>query len=90
MPTASSLPPEETARLGKQIYERVVLPKMQPSDKGRVVAIDVKTEAWALDEGAIAAAQKLRAERPDAEVWLVRVGFDAYHRMGGHARRTSS
>ena len=90
MPTVPSLTPEETARLGKEIYNRLVLPNMLATDKGRVVAIDVKTEGWAIDEGAIPAAQKLRVEHPDAEIWLVRVGYAAYHRLGGHARRVGS
>ncbi len=89
MPAARSLTLEETARLGKEIYERLVLPKMQPSDKGKVVAIDVKSEAWVLDETGISAAQKLTIEHPDAEVWLERVGYATYHRMGGHSRRSS-
>jgi hypothetical protein len=89
MPAAPSLTPEETARRGKEIYVRLVSPKMSPSDKGKVVAIDVKSEAWVLDETGISAAKRLTDQHPNAEVWLVRVGYAAYHRLGGHARRKS-
>jgi hypothetical protein len=87
MPAAPSLTPEETARLGKEIYERLVLPTVKSSDKGKVVAIDVKSRAWILDESGIPAAHKLRVEHPDAEVWLVRIGYAAYHHLGGQSRR---
>jgi hypothetical protein len=89
MSAGPSLSPEETVRLGKEIYQRVVLPKLKPDtdDKGRIVAIDVRSEAWAIGQSASLAADKLRAERP-SDVYLVRVGYAAYHRMGGYVSQT--
>jgi hypothetical protein len=49
---------------------------------GKVVAIDVETGAYALDENALAAAKRLRVQHPDAEIWFVRVGHRAVHRIG--------
>lgn len=82
-----SLTAEETARLGREIYERLVLPSVGSRDKGRVVAIDVRSEAWVIDESAIPAAQKLKTDHPDAEIWFVRVEYTAYHHLGGQSRR---
>ena len=50
--------------------------------KVKVVAIDIETGAYAVDENALAAARCLRARQPDAEVWFVRVGHRALHRIG--------
>ena len=73
---------EETARLGDEIYERQVRARVEEGNYGKIVAIDVETGAYALDESALAAAKRLRAQHPDAEIWFVRVGQRALHRIG--------
>ncbi len=73
---------EETARLGDDIYEREVRTRVEAGNHGKVVAIDIETGAYALDENALAAAKRLRARRPDAEIWFVRIGCRVLHRIG--------
>jgi hypothetical protein len=73
---------EETARRGDEIYEREVCAQVGAGNHGKVVAIDVETGAYALDENALAAAKRLRVQHPDAEIWFVRVGHRAVHRIG--------
>lgn len=73
---------EETARIGDEIYEREVRSQVEAGNHGKVVAIDIETGAYALGENALAAAKRLRARCPDAEVWFVRVGHRALHRIG--------
>jgi hypothetical protein len=73
---------EETARRGDEIYEREVRARVEAGNHGKVVAIDVETGAFALDENALAAAKRLREEHPEAEIWFVRVGHRALHRLG--------
>jgi len=77
--------PEETARRGDAIYENMVRAHVEPEHQGEVVAIDVESGAYALGEDALTAARRLRTQQPDAEVWLVRVGSRALHRIGVHA-----
>lgn len=81
---------EETARIGNDVYTRLVSPHWSADDRGRIVAIDVRSEAWTIDESGMAAAKKLRQSHANAEVWLVRVGDAAYHRIGGQSRRNAS
>lgn len=76
---------EETARRGDEIYEQKVRPLVEAGNLGRIAAIDVLSGSYALGETASAAARLLRAERPDAEVWLVRIGHRALHRIGWRA-----
>lgn len=73
---------EETARRGDDIYEREVRARVEAGNHGKVVAIDIETGAYALDENALAAAKRLRAQRPNADIWFVRVGHRALHRIG--------
>jgi hypothetical protein len=74
---------EETARRGDDIYERSIRPQVEATHYGKVVAIDSETGAYTVDDTALAAARRLRAQHPDAAVWFVRVGHRALHRIGG-------
>jgi hypothetical protein len=73
---------EETARRGDELYEREVRARVEAGNHGKVVAIDIETGAYALDENALASAKRLRVQHPDAEIWFVRVGHRALHRIG--------
>jgi len=78
---------EETARRGDEIYDSHVRAQLEAEHRGKVVAIDVDTGAYALGETAVAASAQLLAEHPDAQVWLARVGHRALHRIGSSARQ---
>ena len=83
-------PREETARLGKEIYERDIRHQVEADHYGEVVAIDVDNRNWAIADGEIAAANRLREMHPGAvNVLCERVGFRALRSFGsGSMRRT--
>jgi hypothetical protein len=81
-------PAEETARRGDEIYERMIRAQVETTHHGKVVAIDVDSGTYTIDETALAAARQLRARCPDAVVWFVRVGHRALHRVGGRPSAT--
>lgn len=88
-PPAPTLPKEEIARLGKDIYERDIRRQVEADHAGEIVAIDVGSGNYALGKNAIAASEGLRELHPDAQVWLMRVGHRTlYHFGGGSLRRT--
>lgn len=80
---------EEFARRGDEIYERQVLPQLDPADQGRIVAIDIETGAWEIDADEMAAGRRLAARCPDAQTWVVRVGSPTVRRFGTHMGRTT-
>ena len=71
----------EVAQLGDAIYEREVRPALTTGHDGKIVAIDVKTHAYELADDVLTAGLRLRARLPEAEVWFVRVGRAAVHRL---------
>jgi len=75
--------PEESARLGTELYERVVKPTLQPEDDNKFVAIDVDTGDFELDFDDLTSTDRLIERRPDAHIWLMRVGHPAAYRLGG-------
>jgi hypothetical protein len=76
---------EEVARLGDEVYERAIRPRVERDCHGKVVAIDVNSEEYEIGENALAAASVLLERVPDAEIWVVRVGHRTLHRIGHHA-----
>ena len=91
MPTAPTRRPrEETARLGKEIYERDIRQQVEGAHHGEVVAIDVDSGSWALGEEVLEAVDHLRAQRPQAiNVLLERVGYRALDNFGGRFLRSA-
>ena len=83
-------PRKEAVRLGKEIYERDILPQVEANHFGEYVAIDVETGDWTVADTTRVAVERLRAQRPDAvDVLCERVGYRALRSFGaGSLRRT--
>jgi hypothetical protein len=73
---------EEVARLGDQLYERDIGPRVETENLGKFVAIDIETGGYELDRDELAAMNRLLARLPNAQVWLRRVGSRYAHRIG--------
>ena len=78
---------EESARLGSDIYERQIRPLVEEGNKGKIVAIDIETGEYSLGENVLSAAQPLFDRNDDAQLWGVRVGHRAVHRIRARPRR---
>ena len=72
---------DELARLGAEVYDRRVRPTLQPVDDNKLVAIDVETGDFEIDEDDYTAVTRLRERRPEADIWLERVGQPAACKM---------
>ena len=83
-------PRKEAIRLGKEIYEREILPQVEAEHFGEYVAIDVETGNWAVADSTLVAVELLRAKRPDAvDVLCERVGFRALRSFGAGSLRST-
>ncbi len=83
-------PRKEVIRLGKEIYERDILSKVEVDHFGDYVAIDVEAGDWAVADNETDALERLRVLRPGAiNVLMQRVGYRALRSFGaGSTRRT--
>ncbi len=82
MPAADSRRPrEEYARLGRTAYSHVVEPQLRPEDDGKFVVLDIDTGDYELDADELAAAARMKARKPDADLWLECVGQPAAYRL---------
>ncbi len=75
---------EEVSRLGRETYERSVLPLLRSEDMGKFVAVDVDSGAYEVDADDYTATERLMQRRPNARIWLARAGECAAYRIGGH------
>jgi hypothetical protein len=73
---------EEFARRGDAMYENVIHPQLKAGDDGKFAAIDIETGEFAIDPDELKACRKLRKRTPDAQIWMVRVGYRYVHRFG--------
>jgi hypothetical protein len=78
---------EEFARRGNEIYESRVRPRVEESDRGKIVAIDIETGAFEIDNTPMMAVDRLYERYPDAQPWVIRIGHRAVFRMGSRSLR---
>ena len=75
-------PAEETAQRGDAIYAEEIRSRVEPEHNGKIVAIDIETHAYVVADNALEASRRLLIQHPGAEVWCMRIGQRALHRIG--------
>jgi hypothetical protein len=78
---------EEFAQRGDEIYESQVRSQVEEGNHGKIVAIDIETAAFEVDTSEIAACDRLEANHPNAQIWIVRIGSHHVRRFGGRTKR---
>jgi hypothetical protein len=78
---------EEFARRGDDIYEKEIRPKLTAKDVGKFLAIDIETGRYEIAADEMKAGDKLRRRLPEAQIWMVRVGYTSTRRFGGRQLR---
>src|SRR5262249_56459102 len=78
---------KESPRRGDAIYEKDILPKLSAKDVGKFLAIDIETGEYEIARNELRACDKLRKRIPDAQIWMVRVGYRSVHSFGGRNER---
>jgi hypothetical protein len=73
---------EEIARRGQELYEAGIRQQVEAGNEGRIVAIDIETGAFEVDDNVIPATNRLFEQYPDAQPWIVRIGHLAVYHFG--------
>jgi hypothetical protein len=72
---------DEIVRRGKDLFATMIEPTLRPNERGRFVAVDVRTGEFETDDDDMTAAHNLRRRCPKAEIWLGRVGEAAAYQL---------
>ena len=73
---------DDVVTIGESIYEKDVLPRTTPEDKGKMVVIDVYSGDYEIDRHSMVARHRLLKRQPGAIVYIGRVGYRAAYRVG--------
>ena len=73
----------EIVRLGSELLKLKIEPLLAPTDVGKFVAIDVEGGDYVVEEDEFDAISGLQARRPNASIYMGRVGYSTTCSLGG-------
>ena len=82
-------PKEELAQRGQELYESGIQQQVEAGNHGKIVAIDIETGSFELADETMQAIKRLYGRIPDAQPWVLRIGYRAVHRFGARSLKDS-
>lgn len=76
---------EDFIERGKRLYEERLREELGPENEGRFLAVEPDSENYFLGDTDVEALTVAREAMPDSLFYLVRVGYQTAHSIGGHA-----
>ena len=64
---------EELARRGQALYESSIQQQVEAGNEGKIVAIDIETGEFEVDENLVPATNRLFERHPDAQPLVIRI-----------------
>jgi hypothetical protein len=80
---------EEVARRAEEVYARIKA-QVDPGNDGKILAIDIETGEYEIDDQQLEAADRLFARLPDPQIFFYRIGYRTVHSFVGPPKRISS
>lgn len=80
---------EEFAKQGNEIYETQVRSQVEAGNHGKIVAIDIETGAFEVADTPISATDRLYERYPNAQPWVIRIGYQAVYRFGSRSLKNT-
>jgi hypothetical protein len=76
---------EELARRGQELYESGIRQQVEVGNDGKIVAIDIETGDFEVDETVMGATDRLFDRQLDAQPWTIRIGHNAVYHFGSRS-----
>ncbi len=80
----------ELAEKSKAFYERELKNRLEPTEKGKFVAIEPETESYFVDKDGTKALLQAREAFPDKLFFLIRIGYEAANSISGSSYKKVS
>ena len=76
--------PDEIVRRGQELYERDIRAPVEqdPGNRGKILALDIESAEYELADDSLTALDRLRARRPGARAYTLRVGYPTAVKTG--------
>jgi len=88
--TQAKTKPDEVSERGEKLYQQTVRAKVEtPENIGKMVIIDVETGDYEVDDTGLISARCLHAKHPNADLYGIRIGYQAAEALGGVLERTA-
>ena len=81
---------EELAQRGQELYESGIQQQVESGNNGKIVAIDIETGVFEVDENLVTATSRLFEQYPDAQPWVIRIGHRAVDHFGARSLKQNS
>lgn len=88
--TLRDLDKQTFSEQAKAIYNRKFRKKLETTERGKVIAIEVKSEEGFIGRTALEAGLKAREKYPDKVFYFIRVGFPAVHSLKGPGHKVGT
>jgi hypothetical protein len=76
---------EDLAQRGQLLYESSIRQQVEAGNDGKIVAIDIETGDFEVDENVVPATNRLFDRNPDAQPWVIRIGHRAVDHFGARS-----
>jgi hypothetical protein len=76
---------EDLAQRGQLLYESSIRQQVEAGNEGKIVAIDIETGDFEVDENVVPATNRLFDRHPDAQPWVIRIGHRAVDHFGARS-----
>ncbi len=73
---------EEVAARGQEIYERQLRAKLEPTQDGKYLVIDIETGEYEIDDDDVAVMKRAAAKHPADALYGMQVGSPVMGRIG--------
>ncbi len=80
------LSPDEVIRQGEEIYQRELRSRVEtPDNIGKFLSLDIFSGEYEIDEDDLTAEERLLSRKPEARIYVIRIGYPAAYHMGWRA-----
>lgn len=80
--------PEDIAARAREIYDRDIRARVEPTHLGKYLVVDILTGGYEIDEDELTVMKRAASKFPQGVFHLIRIGHRAVGRIGSRARRS--
>jgi hypothetical protein len=82
---------QEMGRMGRELYEARIRKLVETEENlGKIISIDVETGDYEIGDSALSSSDAILERKPDAQLYGMRIGYNAVYAIGGAISRTYS